>query len=62
MQTDPLDKLKRIPWSIGAIEQLLPRGSAEREAVRVLHNSVKHEIEWSVEVLEAERKRRGDAR
>ena len=56
MTTDPIDVLKKIPFTVASVKLLTPAGSHERALAEAVYQAVRQDIEWSIAQIEAERK------
>jgi hypothetical protein len=56
MKTDPLNVLKKIPFTVLSLKVATQPGSHEAALLEAVYQAVKSDIEWSIAQIEAERK------
>jgi len=60
MKTDPLNLLKKIPFTVASLKLIAPQGSHEAALVEAVYQAVRQDIEYAVSQIESERKQKGE--
>jgi hypothetical protein len=56
MKADPLNLLKRIPFTVASLKLITPPGSHEAALVEAVYQAVRQDIEYAIAQIESERK------